>query len=255
MKELLRVEGITKSFGKIVALSNVSTSIYNNEIVGLVGDNGAGKSTLIKIISGVYGPNKGKIYYKGKLVQLKSVQDAMRLGIETIYQDHSVVPSLTVSQNIYLAREIYRKIPLFRGISIKFKDTKKMNEESKLLLEMIGINISPTSMVEDLSGGERQSVAFSRTRIGRIELLLLDEPTASLSIGESERVINYIIESKKEISSVFVTHNPYLMFPVCDRFVVLSKGRKIADVKKENITQQELIKLITKGKTDNTEHQ
>lgn len=252
---LIQTEGICKSFNKIIALHNINIELFKGEIIGLVGDNGAGKSTLIKIFSGVYRPDNGKIYFNGKLIQLKSVRDARLLGIETMYQDHSVVPDLPVAQNIFLAREIFRKFGSYKGkVLIKLVQAKLMEEKSKRILEKIGLSrIDPSSIVRDLSGGERQAVAYARSKLVKAKLLLLDEPTTHLSLKETYRFLKYVKQSKKAgVSSIFVTHVLSTIYPICDRFVCLYRGRKIADVKKEDITQAELARLITEGKSADT---
>lgn len=242
-KPLIEMKGITKkfgAFGRVTALRNVDFAIYLGEVVGLVGDNGAGKSTLVKILSGIYQPNEGKIYKDGQGVELSSRKDSMELGIETIYQDTALIDQMSIWRDIFLSREI--------TMSFRFLNKKMMRKKSSELLEYIGIEgiESPNIIVGELSGGQKQSVAIARAIYFKTKILLLDEPTSALSIKESQKVLDFIRNLKKEdITSVFVTHNLLHVYSVADRFVVLSRGRVIEDIKKEDTSVEELSKIIT----------
>jgi simple sugar transport system ATP-binding protein len=241
-KPIIEMKGITKkfgAFGRVTALRNVDFEIYLGEVVGLVGDNGAGKSTLVKILSGIYQPNEGQIYKDGTEVGISSRKDSMELGIETIYQDTALIDQMSIWRDIFLSREI--------TMSLRFLNKKMMRKKSSELLEYIGIEgiDSPNTIVGELSGGQKQSVAIARAIYFKTKILLLDEPTSALSIKESQKVLDFIRNLKKEdITSVFVTHNLLHVYSVADRFVVLSRGRVIENIKKEDTSVEELSKII-----------
>jgi len=237
---LIEMKGISKKFGKVEALKGVNFTINYDEVAGLVGDNGAGKSTLIKILSGIYQQDEGKIYKEGREVTFLSRKDSMNLGIETIYQDAALVDQMSVLRNMFLGREI--------TFPFGFLDKRSMGKKClEVLNKSIGIAgiKSPDQVVGQLSGGQKQAVATARAIYFKTKILLLDEPTSALSIKESQKILDYVQQLKEEgISSVFVTHNLYHVYPVSDRFVVLSHGRKIKDVRKRDTSIEELSKII-----------
>jgi simple sugar transport system ATP-binding protein len=237
---LIRVEDIYKWYGKVQALKGINLEVYPGEVVGLIGDNGAGKSTLIKILSGVLYKNRGKIYWKGKEVNIFSVKEARNLGIETVYQDQAVIGCLSVAQNIFMGRQ-----PVKSWGPIKILDKSKMRKEAERLAKDLKLHIpSVNQEVRFCSGGERQGVAISRAMYFKAKLVILDEPTTALAVSGVNKVLNFITRLKEEkIASIFVTHNLYHVYPVADRFVVLSRGEKVADVKKEETNIQDLENL------------
>jgi simple sugar transport system ATP-binding protein len=239
---LVELSGIHKWFGRVCALENVSFDVDYREIVGLVGDNGAGKSTLIKILSGVYPPDRGAIKWQGKKIVFSSPQDAIRAGIETIYQETAVVDSMSVMRNIFMGREMVKKAGPF-----KWLDMKKMAHESSRALEMVDLYLrSSTAMVGELSGGQRQGVAIARAMYFKTKLLILDEPTNNLSVKESKRILEFIRELKNQgISSIFITHNLHHVYPVADRIFVLSHGSEVGVFRKEETSIEKLTNLIT----------
>lgn len=239
--ELLRMENVEKTFGKVEALSDVSMAVNNEEIVGLVGDNGAGKSTLIKILSGLFRADSGEIYFKGKKVKITSSRQAIDVGIETIYQETSLVDQLTVARNIFLGREPTEKMGFIKKLDVDY-----MRAESRRLLGRIGLpKVSPDSFPPALSGGEKQSIAIARGMYFKASLLVLDEPTNHLGIEESDRVLEFVKEAKKEgTSSIFITHNIRHVYQIADRFVVLRNGKKVGDVRKDETTIDEISNLI-----------
>lgn len=243
-KPLVEMVNIHKWFGRVYALQGVDFTVNHSEVVGLVGDNGAGKSTLMKILSGLYPPDIGEIYFEGKKVQFSSPRDAMKLGIETIYQDIAIAPLMNIPRNVFMGREIERKL----GI-IKLLDLKKMKEESIKVLKGLGLEIPNIDMpVENLSGGQRQGVVIARAMYFKSKLLILDEPTNNLSVKESLKVLEFIKELRKQgISSVFITHNLHHVYPVADRIVVLSHGKKVGEFKKDETSIEEITNLITLG--------
>ncbi len=242
-KPIVKMVNIHKWFGKIHAVNDVDFTVNPREIIGLVGDNGAGKSTLIKILSGIYPPDKGKIYFEDRKVKISSPKNAMDLGIETVYQEQALVLQESVARNIFLGREPTR----FMG----FLDKKRMEKESMKILENIGLDIrSPHLIVKNLSGGERQGTAIARAMYFKAKIVVLDEPTIALSVGEAKQVLDFVKGLKNQgISSVFITHNLYHVYPVADRFVVLSHGKKTGDIGKRNTSINELTKLIMSGET------
>uniref|UniRef100_A0A7V4N3T3 Sugar ABC transporter ATP-binding protein n=1 Tax=Thermodesulfobacterium geofontis TaxID=1295609 RepID=A0A7V4N3T3_9BACT len=239
---LVKMVDIHKWFGKVYALKGVDFSVNRGEIVGLVGDNGAGKSTLIKILSGIYPPDKGRIYFEGKEVKFSSPRDAMKIGIEVIHQELTVAPLMSIARNIFMGREIEKHIG-----PIKLLDLKRMRDESLRALNKIGLFMRDVdTIIENLSGGERQGVAIARAMYFKTKLLILDEPTNNLSVKESAKVLEFIKELKNEgISCVFITHNLYHVYPIADRIVVLSHGKKVGDFKKEETSIENITQIIT----------
>ena len=223
---LLEMRDIHKSYGEIKALRGVNLTLNYNEIVGLIGDNGAGKSTLMKVLGGFIQPDKGEIYLRGEKVKIRSPREAQRLGIETLYQDQALVLSMDIARNIFLGREPTNRLG--------FLKMKEMRETSAQLLRKLGLQLNPTREVQHLSGGQRQGVAMARALHFTAKIFTLDEPTAGLSFKECENVLKFTQNLKKEGASViFVTHNLFHVFPVADRFVILSLGKVIRDIKKE----------------------
>ena len=240
-KILVEMKNIHKWFGRVYALQNVHFTVGQNEVVGLVGDNGAGKSTLINILSGVYAPDEGEIYFEGNKVQFSSPKDAMQAGIETIYQQTAVVDVMSIMRNVFMGRE-----PVLRLGPIRWLNVKKMARESIEALKKVELHLrSPSVVVEELSGGQRQGVAIARAMYFKTKLLILDEPTNNLSVKESRKVLQFIQDLKKQnVSSVFITHNLYHVYPVADRIVLLSHGKKIGEFEEDKPSVEELIKFM-----------
>ncbi len=238
---LVEMINISKSFGHVQALKNVDFTVGRQEVVGLLGDNGAGKSTLIKILTGIYPPDEGEIYFEGKRVQFSSPHEARAMGIETVYQDLALVELMSISRNFFLGREPTRRIGF-----IELLDTRMMDRVSIQALEEIGIKIrSPHEAVSVLSGGERQSISIGRAMHFGVKLLILDEPTSALSIKEARKVLHYVTEAKKRgLSVIFITHNIYHVYPVADRFTILSHGVKVGDFDKREVSPEEIAELI-----------
>ncbi|MFW5788171.1 MAG: ATP-binding cassette domain-containing protein [Halanaerobiales bacterium] len=240
--EVVKMENINKTFGKIQALKDVDFTVYPEEIVGLVGDNGAGKSTLIKILVGALKPDPGaKIFFKGEEVKINNPRDAINLGIESIYQDSSLVDQLNVPRNLFLGREPTKKAGPFRSL-----DFEKMNKEAEKLLKEIGIeNIDLKSPIQTMSGGERQSIAIARAMYFEKDLIILDEPTNHLGIKESQSVLDFLVQAKNDgHSSIFITHNIHHIYQVADRIVVMRRGKKVGDFKKDETNPEEVEALI-----------
>jgi len=246
IENLIEMKKIFKHFGTVTALKNVNFHIQNQEIVGLVGDNGAGKSTLIKILTGVIPPDSGEIYFEGKKIKLASPRVARDLGIETVHQNLALIDLMSIARNFFLGRE-----PVCRlGGVINVLDKSKIEDVTEKVLKDIGINVrSVDEEVSILSGGERQSVAIGRAIHFGAKLLVLDEPTAALSIKESQKVLDYVLEARERgLSVVFITHNIYHVYSVADRFTILEHGQKLGDFRKEEVCTDDLIEVIRTGK-------
>ena len=239
---LLRIDGITKRFGPVVALDEVSFEVDAGEVVGLLGDNGAGKSTLIKIISGSLEPNAGRIWFDGRAVRFESPADAKALGIETVYQDLSLCPNVDTVANFFMGRELHRNVLGFR-----FLRERAMQAETQRALADIGTHIpSVRTTVEHLSGGQRQAIELCRFVHWGGRLVLLDEPFAALGVQQTRRGLELIAEIKRRgVAIVVITHNVLHAFQVADRIVVLRHGRVTGQRPVAATTPEEIISLVT----------
>ena len=247
METLVEMKNIYKLFGGLCATNNVSLTIGKGEVIGLVGDNAAGKSTLMKMLSGVHNPTEGQIFLEGNPVSFKSPRDARDAGIEMLFQiqDLAMVPELDVTDNLFLGKEIYKK--LFGKYELKFLlDRKAMKARSRVFLKELGVNVdSVTEKAKNLSGGQQQSVSIARTVFFDARLVILDEPTSSISVRETRKVLDLILQLKeKGVSVIIVSHRMDDVFSTADRIVVLRRGKKIEDVKKEDTTMEDIIKKI-----------
>jgi len=240
---LLEIKNVKKTFGKVIALNNVSFALERGELVGLLGDNGAGKSTLIKLIMGIYEPDEGEIFFEGKSLRGLSPGQRRALGIETVPQGGAVVPYMDVARNFFLGREILK----FR--CLKILNLSKMHEESAKMIAEAGIRLRSTyERVNFLSGGERQAISIARTLYFKGKLMLLDEPTLNLSIKETDKLIDAINTAKNyKIGIIFVTHNVYHVFDIADKFVILNRGNLVGIYPKDMVTPNDLIMCIRTG--------
>jgi len=238
-KCLVYMKGIDKWFGHVHALDNVDFSVYNNEIVALVGDNGAGKSTLIKILSGVFAPDKGDIYFNDKLTTLHNPREARNLGIGTVYQDLALVDCLDVSTNLFLGKE-----PVRSGF---FIHREKMETETKKILDRLKVKVkSPRITAGFLSGGQRQAIAIGRVILEDSKIFILDEPTAALGVRETGEVISLIRDLKASGHTiVIISHQLEEVFSLVDRIFVLRQGKKVGDRLISKTTKEEIIGMIT----------
>jgi len=239
------MEHINKFFGRVQALNNVSLSVNETEIVGLLGDNGAGKSTLIKILSGALRANSGEIFLHGSKVNIRDTTDAMNYGIETIYQDSALVTQLSIARNLFLGREPV-KGPRF----LNRLDQSMMNEVTRKLLKQVGItkDIPPTTPVSALSGGERQAVAIARAMHFESQLIILDEPTNNLGVEETQGVLRFVRGARDSgHSCILIAHNIYHVFQVVDRIIVMRRGKKIVDDIDPKKTTIETVERIITG--------
>ncbi len=239
---IVHMENITKRFGSIVALDNVTFTVEHNQVMALLGDNGAGKSTLIKILTGVHKPTSGRIYFEGRLVNIESPRQARDLGIETVYQDLALVDLMSITRNFFLGRELVKRFGPFEWL-----DMPRMDAATAEVLRDIGITVrSPRERVGKLSGGERQSVAIGRAMYFGAKLLILDEPTSALSVAETRRVLDHILEVKeKGLSVIFITHNVHHVYEVADAYTILRHGKKVGTYKKGELSVNDIADLIT----------
>ena len=239
---VVRMEKIVKRFGTITALDGVDFTVNQREVVGLLGDNGAGKSTLIKVLTGVYTPTSGQILFEGEEVEIPSPREARALGIETCYQDLALVNQMSITRNFFLGREMARRFG-----PIKLLDMAGMNGHARDALEHIGINIrSPQEKVGKLSGGERQSIAIGRARHFGAKLLILDEPTSALSVGETHKVLTYTQNARERgLSVIFITHNVGHVYQVADRFTIIRRGHLVGTYTRDEVDEDDIADLIT----------
>lgn len=237
---ILELHNITKRFGPLTALNDLSFHIGEGEVVGLLGDNGAGKSTTVNLISGIHQPTSGHLSVNGQKTKFTCRTDSAEAGIETIYQNTALVDSLSITRNIFMGRE--------RCGTFGFLRETEMREIAMEVLEsavhISGID-SPDKLVGELSGGQKQAVAIARAVFFKRRILLLDEPTSALSVRETEALLNQVLKLKAEnVSSVLVTHNIYHAYQVCDRFVIMSHGTKVFDVAKDDTSINQLTEYV-----------
>ena len=246
---ILKIERVTKRFGGVYAINDISLDIFKGDVLALVGDNGAGKSTLIKIVSGAYRPDEGSIYFNGNRVHFTSPMDARRVGIETIYQNLAIMDNLDISSNIFMGREIKNKGFLGYFGLLNIKEMKQCASE---LLKNFNVSVgSIDKLVQNLSGGQRQIVSLSRAIYFNAQIILMDEPTAALGVAETQKVYEFINEvRKKDIAVVIVSHNINEVFNIADRFAILKTGKLVAVTKKEETTVDEIVSMIISGKVN-----
>ena len=241
MPVLARLEHIVKDFGAVRALDNVSLDINEGEVLGLMGDNGAGKSTLVKTIAGNFQPTSGTYVLEGKPVLLSGPADARRHGIEVVYQDLAICDNLTASANVFLGREIMRQLG-----PLKVLDHKSMNQRSAEIFRELKSETRPADLVVRMSGGQRQAVAIARTRLAKSKIVLMDEPTAAISVRQVAEVLALIRRMKDQgLSVILISHRMPDVFDVCDRVVVMRRGRKVADKPIAQSSPEEVTGLIT----------
>jgi simple sugar transport system ATP-binding protein len=238
---LLDLVNVGKSYGAVQALTHVSLSIAPGEIVGLMGDNGAGKSTLVKIIAGVFGPSEGSMRFADREVHFHHPIDARNVGIEVVHQDLALADNLSASANIFLGREMHRRIGPFR-----FLDHRGMERRSTELFRELKSETRPTEIVRRMSGGQRQAVAIARTRLADARLILMDEPTAAISVRQIAEVLALIGRLRDSgIAVILISHRMPDVFEICDRVVVMRRGRIVANKAIALSSPQEVTGLIT----------
>ncbi|HYM99677.1 MAG TPA: ATP-binding cassette domain-containing protein [Aestuariivirgaceae bacterium] len=238
---VLELNNISKNFGAVQALTNVSLGIEAGEVVGLMGDNGAGKSTLVKIVAGNYPPSEGTIKVSGEEVHFRRPVEAREKGIEVVYQDLALCNNLTAAANIFLGREIHKAMGPLRVL-----DHAAMHRRAADLFEELKSETRPHDLVKRMSGGQRQAVAIARTRLSDPKIVLMDEPIAAISVRQIAEVLNLIRRLRdQKIAVVLISHRIADVLAVADRIVVLRRGRKVADKHIAGSSPKEMTSFIT----------
>jgi simple sugar transport system ATP-binding protein len=241
---LIETRKLSKYFGSVIAIKDISMLVNPGKVTCLLGDNGAGKSTLIKTLSGVYEPSEGEYLCDGEEMHLKSPRDALARGIATVYQDLAMIPLLSIWRNFFLGSE-----PTKGWGPLRRFDVKRAKEITREELSKMGIDIrDPEQAVGTLSGGERQSLAIARAVYFGARVLILDEPTSALGVKQSGVVLKYTrAAADRGLGVIFITHNPNHAYPVGDRFLLLNRGHSLGDFAKEEISRDELIRMMAGG--------
>jgi simple sugar transport system ATP-binding protein len=238
---LLDLRKVSKSFGAIKALTDVDLTIERGEIVGLMGDNGAGKTTMVKLIAGNFPPSTGEIVLDGEAVHFHKPVEARAKGIEVVYQDLALCNNLTAAANVFLGRELKKSIG-----PIRWLDHSAMIKKAGELFAELKSETRPRDLVRQMSGGQRQAVAIARTRLSQPKLVLMDEPTAAISVRQVAEVLDLIRRLRDAgITVVLISHRMPDVFEVCDRVVVMRRGRKVADKLIRSSSPEEVTGLIT----------
>jgi simple sugar transport system ATP-binding protein len=238
---VLELRNISKSFGAIRALTDVDLTLARGEVLGLMGDNGAGKSTLVKIMAGNFPPTAGEMRIDGEVVHFTKPVQAREKGIEVVYQDLALCDNLTAAANIFLGREMKRWMGPLRVL-----DHAGMFSRAGVLFEELKSETRPRDLVKQMSGGQRQAVAIARTRLSDPKLVLMDEPTAAISVRQVAEVLELIRRLKAQgVSVMLISHRMPDVFTVCDRVVVMRRGRKVADKPIADSSPEEVTGLIT----------
>ena len=247
MGYLLEVRNIVKRFGGLTAVKDVSLGVNAGEVVGLLGDNGAGKSTLIKVISGVYPAEEGRILFQGREVQINSPLAALAMGIETIYQDLALAENLNTPANIFLGRE---RLKRWLGL-LPVLDNEYMQSESRKVLAKLDIEIpSLRNRIRALSGGQRQAVAICRSIYWEARFIIMDEPTAALGVAEQRKVLDTVRLLKSHgIGIIVISHQMHDVFAVADRLVIMRRGEKVAERLTRETNPDEVVGLIVGAET------
>ena len=242
--DAIRVENVSKSFGVVRALEDVSLHLRPGEVLGLIGDNGAGKSTLVKILTGFHKPDSGSIFVFGDEVQLKSVTHARALGIDTVFQDLALVPGMSVYHNMFLNRE------LTRGIGpLRFLNNRVMKKRALEYLDDIGVRVpSIGAEVARMSGGQRQAIAIARSTHSDARIILLDEPLAAMGAREGALIIELIegLRRRSDVSMIVIAHNYVHVLEMCDRVNLLRNGRIVLDKRSDQTSVDELTEIVAR---------
>jgi fructose transport system ATP-binding protein len=244
-KLVMQAKGLVKRYGHVVALDGADFELRAGEILAVIGDNGAGKSSLIKALSGATIPDEGEILLDGKIIHFRSPIDARRAGIETVYQDLAVAAAMSISENLFLGRELRR--PGFLGNVLRMLDKKKMLEESIARMQELKVGIrSMTQPVETLSGGQRQCVAVGRAAAFAQHVVIMDEPTAALGVKEGNMVLELIRRVRdRGLPVVLISHNMPHVFEVADRIHVARLGKRAAVLNPKKISMSETVAVMT----------
>jgi D-xylose transport system ATP-binding protein len=240
---LLQMTGINKSFGPVHVLHDIDFAVYPGEVTALVGDNGAGKTTLVKCVAGIYAVDSGEIRFNGDPVTMHGPRDAAALGIEVVYQDLALCDNLDIVQNMFLGREIIKSGVL---------DESEMERRARSTLASLSVRTvkSVRQVVSSLSGGQRQTVAIAKSVLWNSKVVLLDEPTAALGVAQTEQVLALVRRlADAGIGVVLISHNMNDVLQVSDRVAVLYLGRLAAEVKAKDVTNAQVVELITSGRS------
>jgi simple sugar transport system ATP-binding protein len=239
---MVELRNASKYFGSVIALSDVSMSVYAGEVMCLLGDNGAGKSTLIKIFAGVHQQTEGQVFVEGEEVLFDSPRDALARGIATVYQDLAMIPLMSIDRNFFLGSEPTKGWGPFKRFDIAFASKTARDEMMKM-----GIDVRDTSQpVGTLSGGERQSVAIARAVYFGAKVLILDEPTAALGVKQAGTVLRYIAQARdRNLGVVFITHNPHHAYAVGNRFTILKRGRTFGTFTRDELSREEMVRMMS----------
>ncbi|HTP09748.1 MAG TPA: ATP-binding cassette domain-containing protein [Anaerolineae bacterium] len=243
MTPLFQAVNLTKRFGGLTAVDNVSLDVNLGEVIGLVGDNGAGKSTFIKMVAGVYQPDDGELFFENRKVSFSGPREARDMGIETIYQDLALAENLDVGSNIFLGREMKKR---YLGGVIKTLDRTRMRDESAKVLSRLDIHIpSLTQQIRNMSGGQRQSVAIARTIYWNAKMVIMDEPTAALGVAQQRDVLRLVRTlCDQGVPVILISHNMQDVFAVSDRIVVMRRGKKVGERLSKETTPDEIVSLM-----------
>jgi simple sugar transport system ATP-binding protein len=238
---LIELKEIVKTFGSVIALNGVTTSVDKGQVLCLLGDNGAGKSTLIKTLSGVHTPTSGQILIDGQPVTFRSPRDAQKAGIATVHQHLSIQPLMSVTRNFFMGSE-----PTSGGGPLGFIKMNFANKTAKEEMKKMGIDIrDPNQIVGTMSGGERQVLAIARAIYFGARVLILDEPTAALGVKQAGVVLKYIAQARaRGLAVIFITHNVHHAYPVADKFTVLKRGQSYGTFMKTEISREEVLKMM-----------
>lgn len=240
----MELRNVSKHFGSVIALQDISIQVNPGEVHCLLGDNGAGKSTLIKILSGVHRPTEGEIFVEGNGVRFRSPRDAQELGIATLFQDLGMIPMMSIARNFFLGRE-----PLRRRLLWSRLDLETANSIARRAMADVGIDIrDPTQAVGTLSGGERQTVAIVRAIHFGAKVIILDEPTSALGVHQAAMVLKFVVEARlRGLSVIFISHNIHHAYPVGDVFTFLDRGQPRGTFRKSDISRNEVVEIMSCG--------
>jgi D-xylose transport system ATP-binding protein len=239
---LLELRGVSKHFGAVIALHEVDFKVYSGCVTALVGDNGAGKSTLIKSVAGIYRIDHGEIIYEGKPVNIHGPRDTAALGIEVVYQDLALADNLDVVQNMFLGREELEPLRTLDEITMEARARDTLQSLSVTTIRSV------RQTVAGLSGGQRQSVAVAKAVMWNSRLVILDEPTAALGVAQTRQVLDLVKRlAEQGLGVVIVSHNLHDVFEVADNITVLRLGQNVAEFKRKDVTQEQVVSAITSG--------
>lgn len=241
----VELDHVSKYFGSVIALKDISFEVHLGKVVCLLGDNGAGKSTLIKTIAGVYQPSEGELKIEGKKILFKSPRDALNNGIATVYQDLALIPMMSISRNFFMGRELTKG----RGILQRFAFHEALRISQDKMLE-IGIDVRDSNQpVGTLSGGERQCLAIAKAVHFGAKVLILDEPTAALGVHQSGVVLKLVRQSaSRGLGVILITHNVHHAYPVADSFVILNRGQSLGRFQKSEVSKDEVLNMMAGGR-------